>query len=328
MEGLSKPELAALVGEEQVQLWRAGLVDRPPSMTEEHPFWHRGERKYKNIPAHQLPLTESLQDTLDRTVPIWHENIFPDLKAGRNVMIVAHHNSLRAIVKEIDKLDTPDVQKLAIPCCIPLVYKFDQNMKPVSQSKAVPPLSGEYLEKRGLLKEALAKEEELAQKIEGYKEVLLKYATDAKLPHSASLATIKSLSKLEEQRKLLNQLFLEDSGVSVKQSVASSSQTAPSSSSSSSSSPSITTPPINGASSSKSSSPSISSLSSSGQPLLVIIRHGKTEHNKLGLFTGWEVSKVLNYPRMHHIVINFFLPNIIILIHYDNFVTYRMLHWL
>lgn len=110
LEGLSKPELAALVGEEQVQLWRAGLVDRPPPMTEDHPFWHRGERKYKNIPAQDLPLTESLQDTLDRTVPIWHENIFPDLKAGRNVMVVAHANSLRAIVKEIDKLDTPDVQ--------------------------------------------------------------------------------------------------------------------------------------------------------------------------------------------------------------------------
>jgi len=167
-------------------------------------------------------------------------------------------------------------------------------MKPVPQAKAVSPLSGEYLEKRGLLKEALAKEEEVAQKIEGYKEVLLKYATDAKLPHSASLATIKSLSKLEEQRKLLNQLILEDNDGQLKIQPAhkvQSHSSAPSSSSSSSSassssSPSISKPPV-----SSKSNPPIASVGEPGQPLLVIIRHGKTEHNKLGLFTGWEVSE-------------------------------------
>ena len=179
-------------------------------------------------------------------------------------------------------------------------------MKPVPQAKAVAPLSGEYLEKRGLLKEALAKEEEVAQKIEGYKEVLLKYATDAKLPHSASLATIKSLSKLEEQRKLLNQLILEDNDGQSKSQPAHkiNTQSAPSSSSSSSSSPSSSSssnsnPTVSSASSSSRShsspnpnpNPPIASVGEPGQPLLVIIRHGKTEHNKLGLFTGWEVSK-------------------------------------
>lgn len=133
------------------------------------------------------------------------------------------------------------------------------------------------------MKEALAKEEEVAQKIEGYKEALLKYA-EAKAPRSASIAAIKSLSKLEEQRKLLNQLILEDTeGHSKQQSKAS----APSSSSITQP-PKVSTSPSTG-NDGRSASPSTRSIGEPGQPLLVIIRHGKTEHNKLGLFTGWEV---------------------------------------
>ncbi len=104
LEGLSKPELAALLGEEQVQLWRAGVKESPPPMTESHSNWHAHERKYKDVPKHLIPVTESLQDVLDRVAPFWESHIYQDLKMGRNVMVVAHNNSLRGIVKIIDNL--------------------------------------------------------------------------------------------------------------------------------------------------------------------------------------------------------------------------------
>jgi 2,3-bisphosphoglycerate-dependent phosphoglycerate mutase len=83
--------------------------------------------------------------------------ILPDIKAGKNVMIVAHANSLRGIVKQIDGLTADEIQTVGIPNGIPLVYKFDMNMKPVVQDDASPPLSGEFLEKKGLLRAALAR---------------------------------------------------------------------------------------------------------------------------------------------------------------------------
>ncbi|KAJ1442658.1 histidine phosphatase superfamily, partial [Ochromonadaceae sp. CCMP2298] len=123
LEGHSKPGLANLYGEEQVQAWRAGLMDRPPAMSPDHIYWHAQDRKYNKIPASLIPTTESLQDTIDRTVPLWESHIKPDLQAGRNVLIVAHRNSLRALVKHIDGIGTADIQKMSVPNGIPLVYK-------------------------------------------------------------------------------------------------------------------------------------------------------------------------------------------------------------
>jgi 2,3-bisphosphoglycerate-dependent phosphoglycerate mutase len=110
LEGVSKPDLASLMGEEQVQKWRAGLNDRPPPMTEDHVHWHGKERKYLDIPLDLLPRTESLQDTINRTLPLWYSHILLDLKAGRNVMVVAHTNSLRGIIQVIDRLDLQQIQ--------------------------------------------------------------------------------------------------------------------------------------------------------------------------------------------------------------------------
>ena len=117
MEGLSKPELATIFGENQVQTWRSGLGDQPPPMTEAHIHWHGKERKYSDIPQHLLPCTESLQDTLDRTKPLWNSHILPDLKRGRNVMVEAHTNSLRSLIQCIDKLTTVQTQVCSLSCC-------------------------------------------------------------------------------------------------------------------------------------------------------------------------------------------------------------------
>jgi 2,3-bisphosphoglycerate-dependent phosphoglycerate mutase len=149
LEGHSKPGLAKLFGEETVQLWRgAGLSDRPPAMLENHLYWHGRERKYADLSSSLIPRTESLQDCIDRTIPLWISHILPDLQAGRNVMIVAHRNSLRGLIRHIDGLTTKDVQRLAIPNGIPLVYKFDYNMKPLPHRNAQAPLSGIWLEKK------------------------------------------------------------------------------------------------------------------------------------------------------------------------------------
>jgi 2,3-bisphosphoglycerate-dependent phosphoglycerate mutase len=93
LEGHSKPGLAKLFGEDTIQLWRgAGLTDRPPAMLENHLYWHGRERKYADLSSSLIPRTESLQDCIDRTIPLWISHILPDLQAGRNVMIVAHLN--------------------------------------------------------------------------------------------------------------------------------------------------------------------------------------------------------------------------------------------
>lgn len=148
LEGHSKPGLAKIFGVELVQSWRAGLLDQPPPMNEDHIYWHANESKYKGLASENIPRTESLQDTIDRTVPFWNSHIYPDLKAGRNVLIVAHRNSIRGLVKHIDGINTEQIQKMSIPNGIPLVYKFDRNMKPLPHPNAEKPLSGIWLEKK------------------------------------------------------------------------------------------------------------------------------------------------------------------------------------
>jgi 2,3-bisphosphoglycerate-dependent phosphoglycerate mutase len=110
LEGLSKPQLAVELGEKRVLEWRSGLYARPPPMDPADPLFHGNERKYQDLKRGEIPLTESLLDTLERTFPLWESKILPDLKAGKNVMIVAHANSLRGIVKKIDNLSADEIQ--------------------------------------------------------------------------------------------------------------------------------------------------------------------------------------------------------------------------
>eukprot|EP01041_Mallomonas_annulata_P014106 gene14106-30021_t len=136
LEGLSKPETAMKLGEAEVQSWRAGLKAKPPVMKPNHPYWHKNERRYADLNPDEIPDTESLQDTMERTLPLWYSRILPDLQRGRNVMIVAHGNSLRGIVKHVDSIGDEAISEVGIPNGIPLVYKFDKNMKPIPQEMA------------------------------------------------------------------------------------------------------------------------------------------------------------------------------------------------
>ena len=140
LEGKSKKQLAEELGKEQVLAWRSGYEAKPPPMDETHPFWHKNERKYSDLRAEEIPETESLEDTMLRTIPLWYKRIEPNLKSGRNVMVVAHGNSLRGIVKHINNLTASEIQNVGIPNGIPLVFKFDEKMKAIPLANCVAPL--------------------------------------------------------------------------------------------------------------------------------------------------------------------------------------------
>ena len=115
LEGMSKPGLARELGKEAVIEYRSSLGARPPPMNPQHPHWHGNEKKYADLDPKELPVTESLEDCMKRSLPLWEAKIKPDLKKGLNVLVVAHGNSLRGIVKHIDQLTPEQIQKVGIP---------------------------------------------------------------------------------------------------------------------------------------------------------------------------------------------------------------------
>ncbi len=131
LQGLNKKETAKQFGEEQVHLWRRSYDIPPPPLEPDDPRHPRFDRRYADVPPEELPRTESLKDTLQRVMPYWHEAIVPALKAGKRVLISAHGNSLRALVKYLDNLSDEAITRLNIPTGIPLVYEFDENLRAV-----------------------------------------------------------------------------------------------------------------------------------------------------------------------------------------------------
>ena len=131
LQGLNKAETAARHGEEQVKIWRRIYDIPPPALAlddERHP---RFDRRYAGLDPQVLPLTESLKDTVARFLPYWHETIAPTITSGRRVVIAAHGNSLRALVKYLDDMSEAAILELNIPTGIPLVYKLDAALKPI-----------------------------------------------------------------------------------------------------------------------------------------------------------------------------------------------------
>ena len=132
LQGLNKAETAATHGEAQVKIWRRAYAIAPPALDandERHPG---RDPRYKNQSPSDLPATESLKDTVERFLPYWHESITPQLKAGTRVMIAAHGNSLRALVKYLDSMSDDAIVELNIPTGIPLVYELDAHLKPIN----------------------------------------------------------------------------------------------------------------------------------------------------------------------------------------------------
>ncbi|HKL32582.1 MAG TPA: 2,3-diphosphoglycerate-dependent phosphoglycerate mutase [Tangfeifania sp.] len=128
LQGLNKKEMAEKYGEEQVHQWRRSYSTRPPQLEKGDKRWPGNERKYDNLLEAELPLGESLEDTVDRFLPYWKEMIAPTLQAGRQVIIAAHGNSLRALVKHLQKISDDEISSVEIPTGKPLVYELDDNL--------------------------------------------------------------------------------------------------------------------------------------------------------------------------------------------------------
>lgn len=131
LQGLNKAETAAKHGEEQVLIWRRSFDIPPPPLDESDERFPGHDARYRELDKRVLPKAESLKDTIDRVLPYWHDAIVPQIRAGKRVMIAAHGNSLRALVKYLDGMSNDEVLKLNIPTGLPLVYELDQDLRPI-----------------------------------------------------------------------------------------------------------------------------------------------------------------------------------------------------
>jgi 2,3-bisphosphoglycerate-dependent phosphoglycerate mutase len=129
LQGLNKAETAANYGEEQVKIWRRSYDTPPMALTENDERYPGKDIKYAGIPKNEMPLTECLKDTVARVVPYWEKEIVPQIKSGKKVIIAAHGNSLRALVKYLDNINDKDIVNLNIPTAMPLVYELGANLE-------------------------------------------------------------------------------------------------------------------------------------------------------------------------------------------------------
>jgi 2,3-bisphosphoglycerate-dependent phosphoglycerate mutase len=131
LQGLNKAETATKFGEAQVKIWRRAYDTSPPRMEEGDPRLEIGDPRYAEISPDDFPRTESLKDTVDRFLPYWHETIAPAVHSGKRVIIAAHGNSLRALIKYLDDISDAEIVELNIPTGQPLVYELDDDLKPI-----------------------------------------------------------------------------------------------------------------------------------------------------------------------------------------------------
>lgn len=143
LQGLNKTQTAAKYGDHQVLMWRRSYDVRPPALSDDDPRHPRFDPRYADLPREDLPATECLKDCTTRLLPYWNQTIAPQVKAGKRLIIAAHGNSLRALVKHLDNISDEEIVKLNIPTGVPLIYELDARLKPVKsyyleQSQAAP----------------------------------------------------------------------------------------------------------------------------------------------------------------------------------------------
>ena len=131
LQGLYKSKLAAELGEEQVLIWRRSYDTPPPTLKTSDPRYPGNDKRYEDLESKEIPLTECLKDTVERFLPYWYDTIAPTIKSGKSVLISAHGNSLRALVKYLDNVSEDEIVKLNIPTGIPLIYELDDDLKPI-----------------------------------------------------------------------------------------------------------------------------------------------------------------------------------------------------
>jgi len=145
LTGLNKKETVAKYGEEQVKLWRRSYSTPPPEIDTASPHWPGNSNEYAHIEEEALPRSECLKDTVERTIPYWDSDIVPALERGKTVLVAAHGNSIRGLLKHIDGISDDDITGLEIPTGIPLVYHLDRELKPIKSERADGLLSGYFL---------------------------------------------------------------------------------------------------------------------------------------------------------------------------------------
>ena len=131
LQGLNKGETAQKYGDEQVLVWRRSYDTPPPALEAGDPRCERGDRRYADLDPAQVPLTECLKDTVARVLPFWNDTMAPAIRSGQRILVAAHGNSIRALVKYLDNISDGDIVGLNIPNGIPLVYELDADLKPI-----------------------------------------------------------------------------------------------------------------------------------------------------------------------------------------------------
>lgn len=142
LQGLNKTDTAARYGREQVFLWRRSYHVRPPALDRSDPRFPGHDPRYKDLDPADLPTTESLEDTVRRVLPYWHEAIAPQIRQGRRVLIAAHGNSLRALVKYLEQISDEDIPQVEIPTGVPWIYELDASLRVVGRRLGVPQPAG------------------------------------------------------------------------------------------------------------------------------------------------------------------------------------------
>ena len=145
LTGLNKKETAEKYGAEQVKIWRRSYDTRPPDIDTDSKYWPGNDNAYAHIRKTDIPLAECLKDTVERTLPYWENSITPALKRGKTVLVAAHGNSIRGMLKHLDEISEDAIVDIEIPTGIPLVYTLDADLKPIPSPGAVAPLSGVFL---------------------------------------------------------------------------------------------------------------------------------------------------------------------------------------
>ncbi len=131
LQGLNKADMARQYGEQQVLVWRRSYDTPPPALEPTDPRCERGDRRYAKLQPTEVPLTECLKDTVARVIPFWNESLAPAIQAGKRVVVAAHGNSIRALIKYLDGVSDADIVGLNIPNGIPLVYELDAQLRPI-----------------------------------------------------------------------------------------------------------------------------------------------------------------------------------------------------
>jgi len=145
LQGMDKQQTVAKYGKDQVTIWRRSYDIPPPESDGDSPMLPKNDPKYKDYPETHKIGSESLKTTLDRVLPFWHSDISQSIKSGKKVIVAAHGNSLRALVKHLDNISDKEIATLNIPTGVPLVYELDENLKPIPHPDAIAPLQARYI---------------------------------------------------------------------------------------------------------------------------------------------------------------------------------------